>query len=60
MKSVEIHLKLVAAFLIGSFDLDHKIKIKPIKQGVKGLKSLVVEEDSNGLAPLQSLADARY
>ena len=46
--------------MIGSSDLDHKIKIKPIKQEVKGLKSLVEGEDSIRLAPLQSLADARY
>ena len=46
--------------MIGSSDLDHKIKIKPIKHGVKGLKSLVEGEDSIGLVVLQSLADARY
>ena len=60
MKSVEIHLKLVGVFLIASSDLDHKIKVKAIKQVVKVLKSLVEEEDSNGLALLQNLADARY
>jgi hypothetical protein len=51
----------VVAFVIGSSDIDHKIKIKPIKLGgVKGLKSLVEEEDNIGPAPQQSLADARY
>ena len=60
MKSVEIHLKLVGVFLIASSDLDNKIKVKAIKQVVKVLKSLVEEEDSNGLALLQNLADARY
>ena len=47
----------------GSSDLDRKIKIKPIKHGVKGLKSLVEreeEDDSIGFALLQSLDDARY
>ena len=46
----------------GSSDLDRKIKIKSIKHGVKGLKSLVEreEDDSIGLALLQSLDDARY
>jgi hypothetical protein len=51
---------LAAVFLIGSSDLDHKIKIKPIKQVVKGLNSLVEEDYSNGLAPLQNLARAIY
>lgn len=60
MKSVVIHLALVAAFVIGSSDLDHKIKVKSIMQGFKGLKSLVEGEDSIGLVLLQSLADARY
>ena len=60
MKSVGIPLTFGAAFVIGSSDLDHKIKIKPIKQGVKGLKSLVEGEDSIRLAPLQSLVGARY
>jgi len=60
VKSVEIHLKLVGVFLIASSDLDNKIKVKAIKQVVKVLKSLVEEEDSNGLALLQNLADARY
>lgn len=54
------HLRLAAVFLIGSSDLDHKIKIKPIKQVVKGLNSLVEEDYSNGLAPLQNLARAIY
>ena len=60
MKSVGIPLTLGAAFVIGSSDLDNKIKIKPIKQGVKGLKSLEEGEDSIRLAPLQSLVGARY
>ena len=54
------HLRLAAVFLIGSSDLDHKIKIKSIKQVVKGLNSLVEEDYSNGLAPLQNLARAIY
>ena len=61
MKSVGIPLTLGVAFVIGSSDLDHKIKIKPFKQGVKGLNSLVEgEEDSIRLNPLQSLVGARY
>jgi hypothetical protein len=60
MKSVGIHLILEAAFVIGSSDLDQKIKIKSIKQVVKGLNSLVEEEDSNELAPLQNLAGVIY
>ena len=60
MKSVGIHLKLEAAFVIGSSSLDHKIKIKSIKQVVKGLNSLVEEDYSNGLAPLQNLAGVIY
>lgn len=60
MTSVGIHLSLEAAFVIGNSDLDHKIKNKPIKQGVKVLISLVEGEDSIGLALLQSQADAKY